>query len=153
MSTEAIVYGEAVRAIAGQERTLAELRTRTATVLAAGGVASAFLGDTGIADGAGLFAWLAIVAFALMVGACVWVLIPVKEGWTFECSAGGLLEDHVDVAGRNKPQLLYRFLAEALDGHYKKNEKPLEHRMTAFWWACIGLATTIGLWLLELGVN
>src|SRR6266576_383300 len=71
-------YDAALRALDGQERGLEELRARTGTLLAAASLVASFLGAQAIqrADSFGTLEALALVALAVSVGACTYVLLP-----------------------------------------------------------------------------
>jgi hypothetical protein len=151
--TEKIVYDESVRAIEQQVRSLDELRARTAIVLAAAGVSSAFLGQAAIDDGVGAFGYFAIGFFVATALACVWVLIPRWGAWTFANSAEVLIREHIEVPERNNDRKLYRFLAEIHESHYDRNRDLLGPLFTCFWFACVALAVDILLWMLELAIG
>jgi hypothetical protein len=76
----ALAYELALRGLGQQEASLAELRERTGTLLTAASLLVTFLGALAIdREGLGVLAVLALVAYAVAGGLCVWILIPKRH--------------------------------------------------------------------------
>lgn len=150
---EEIVYDEAVRAIQLQPVALDELRSRTSILLAAAGVLSGVLGKAASdRGGIGAAGYLALLVLAIIAGLAIAVLLPRWRQWRFALSPAILLEHYVREPPHGSPQQLYRDVAEWLEIGYDANDARLKRLYEVFWWACVGLAVDVGLWLLEIVV-
>lgn len=88
---------EARRAIEIQVAQLDELRARTGLLFAAASLSASFLGSA-TADGRvslGFWGSAAVIAFVCAIGACIKVLWPKKEAWTFVTSQKHLIREWV----------------------------------------------------------
>ena len=153
LSTSQIVYEQSVRAMEHQVAALNEIRSRTAVVLAAVGIAASFLGAAAFDQGIGAFGVLAIVFFGASAFCCIWVLLPRWDAWTFEESARLLMPHFLYEPDPEPPDSLYRYLAEQIENHYDANKRELEKLYAWFTWASALLAVDIVLWLLALAVD
>lgn len=95
---EEVILEEARRAIAVQVASLDELRSRTGLLLAAASLSGSFLGSAAASTNVnlGFVGGLAVIAFAVAIGACIKVLMPVHDGWTFVNSSKTLATDWID---------------------------------------------------------
>jgi hypothetical protein len=104
-------YRSSAQALVQQEAALNELRSRTGTLLAANAVAASFLGAAALKGGRlGAPAGLAVVCFALSLGAALFILLP-RTGLRFSISG----------------PVLYKTLYE-----YRDDAEEI-HRRTAYW--------------------
>ena len=148
---EAIIYEEAKRGIAVQTATLDELRSRTGLLLAAASVTASFLAAQAAEDpGIGCLGVLAIVAFAVAVGACLYVLWPRKDGWVFVVSPKILAEDWIDTEREGGTRAMQRFVALKLEEHHDRNKLKLDRLFRAFQLAAIATGAEVILWTLQL---
>lgn len=150
-SPAAIMYEESRRAIEVQAASLDELRSRTGLLLAAASLTASFLaaqttsrGDLGTLGGA------ALASFALAVGACIYVLWPRKDGWTFVLSAKVLGEDWIDHEREDGVAAMQRFIAEKLEAHYDRNQDKLDALFRWFQIAAVATGAEVILWTLQL---
>jgi hypothetical protein len=148
---EEIVYGESVRAITAQERTLDELRARAGTLLAAAAIATSFLGGQTLQSHHHLtgWSWAAILGFVGCAAGALIILLP-WGNWWFVTSATTLIEDHLEKTPPATPAELYRFLACALEGHFDRNLHKLDVLQWLFRFATFLLAVEVVAWLADL---
>ena len=84
---EELVYAAAVRRLDKQEHVLGELRATTGILLAASSLTASFLGQRAIVAGRlGVLVVLALVSFAILVAAALYVLAP-RQAFAFAVSA------------------------------------------------------------------
>ena len=93
-----IAYRESERMIATQLQSFDELRSRTGLLLAATAVTASFLGAAALdrEGGLGYVGILALIAFGIGVGACLYVLWPQRDAYKFVLSPMILLDSWSD---------------------------------------------------------
>lgn len=140
----------ALRALDQQEASLAELRSRTNTLLAATAVSVAFLGAPAI-DRGGVSIWvvLALIAFATTVGLCLFVLIPTSL--VFAVDGPQVYEALYEHA--NDPGEVHRQLAYWLQSFHADNAPKLELRRARFRDAAVALSAQILLLAVGLAIS
>lgn len=143
-------YQLTLRALDQQEVGLAELRARTNTLLAAAAVSVSFLGAPAI-DRGGVSVWvvLGLIAFALTVALCLFVLIPTSL--IFALNGPEVYEalyQHVDDSAE-----VHRQLAYWLQSFHAANAPKLDKRRARFRDAALALGAQILLLALALGVS
>jgi hypothetical protein len=150
VSTEEIIYGEAVRAIQHQERSVDELRSRAGVVLGATALITSFLGARALTGGHDLGGWgkAGAATSALSALFALAILMPTR-GWIFANDVLVLLEDHSKAP--TTPEADYAFIAECLGKHRQKNEVRLDHLYWALRFAIVLLVVAVVAWLIELG--
>jgi hypothetical protein len=138
---EKLAYDEALRALDKQERLLEELRARTGMLLAASSLAVSFLGPSALLhpSSKGL-ALLALAAFALTLGASLFVLIP-KRSLTFASAGTGIYEGFYAI--REDMAEVHRRLAYELHAYWKANEEEIASLGRAFTFAAAALVAEI----------
>ncbi len=145
----ALVYDEALRAIAQQQSNLDGLRTRIGTLLSAASISTAFLGASALKDRTpGRWGWIAIGSFVLVVVASILILNPYQ--WTFRRSPRAILGDYVDHEEPVDLVPMQRALAEHLEDNFKDNEVKLNRLYRVFQGGCGCLALEVVAWLIEL---
>ena len=150
-SPETIIYEESKRAIVVQAASLDELRSRTGLLLAAASVTASFLASQATTrSDLGVLGGVALLTFAVAVGACIHVLWPRKNGWTFVLSAKVLGEDWIDHEQPGGTAAMQRFIAEKLEGHYDANQRKLDALFRAFQVGAIATGAEVILWTLQL---
>jgi len=145
-----LAYQLALRALDQQQSALAELRSRTNTLLAAAAISISFLGAPAI-DRAGVSVWvvLAHIAFAATVGLCLYVLIPTTL--IFALSGPEIYEalyEHAD-----DPDEVHRRLAYWLQAFHASNAPKLESRQARFRDAAVAIGVQIALLAVALSVS
>jgi len=143
-SLEHRAYETALRSLDVQERGLAELRSRTGTLLAASSLTASFLGAATVQQTKHLHTaeWLAIAALATSIFLAVYVLLP-KSGFIFSLNAVTLYEELYDIGEEVEVD---RRLAYWLEGFWKENQAKIETLSTLFFVAAIALLLQLGFW-------
>jgi hypothetical protein len=148
---EEIAYRESERMIATQIQSFDELRSRTGLLLAATAVTGSFLGAAALErdhdlNGLGI---LALLVFAIGIGACLYVLWPQRDAYKFVLSPNILLDSWTD--GRyGDPVAMKRFIARKREEHYDQNKKKIDRLFTAFRVASVAIGVEVILWVLQL---
>jgi hypothetical protein len=125
---ERLAYETARQSLQQQAILLDELRSRTGVLLAASSLAASFLGAQAFRDPEPVLAVLALAAFAVSLGASVYVLLPKRDQFVFSPSGRGLYEGLY--AFREDLAEVYRRLAYDLDRFWDANDRQL-HQATA----------------------
>lgn len=148
---EELAYGEALRAIESQEGMVNELRSRTGVLLTGASLVTSLFGAAAL-EGGRLDVWsvIALLAFAAVVGSCVWIALPRRKAWRFSLSATVLLEDWADEPKSGDITLMTRFLATTLERNYHQNEDLLEGLYNWFTAAAVLLGVEVLAWALKL---
>lgn len=140
-----LAYDTALRALDAQERGLEELRGRTGTLLAAASLVASFLGAQTIqrADSLGTLEALALVALAVSIGACTYVLLP-KEEFVFTLDGTRLYEE-LYALGDDEAEVKRR-LTYWLEGYWRANQAKIDGLGTWFFVASVGLVLQLVFW-------
>jgi hypothetical protein len=161
---EAIIYGESLRAIAQQEASLDDLRSRTGTILAAASLITAFLGAQALGHDQtlriiggrtflephfGALAWLAVGAFVSLAALCLLILWPWT--WDFVMSATVLIEDYLNDGKGITAEELQIAIAKISEENWDANSKKLDRLFWCFRLATLCLALEVLTWLIALG--
>jgi hypothetical protein len=104
------VYGEALRGLLQQETAIESLRARAATLIFATSFASSLLGARALADGVGIWDWLAL-SLLLAIGALAAFLLWPYYNLSFRFDPEELLRRYVDIAEPPPMATLHRELA------------------------------------------
>jgi hypothetical protein len=145
-----LAYQLALRALDQQESGLAELRSRTNTLLAAAAVSVSVLGAPTI-DRGGVSVWVvvALIAFVLTVGLCLFVLVPTSLIFAVDGpQVYEALYEHAD-----DPAEVHRQLAYWLQSFHAANAPKIELRRARFRDAAVGLGAQIVLLLLSVALG
>jgi hypothetical protein len=145
-TTHEIVYEQAVRAVEQQFQQLDELRSRTAVILATSGVLTGFLGRVAIEKGLGAWGYCALAAFTVSSIACLFVLWPRWEAWSFSINARKLIPYYLDEAEPEPAESLLKYLAGAIHDDFEENTTPLHRLYGGFVLAAAALVVEILLW-------
>jgi hypothetical protein len=156
--TERIVYDESVRVLDAQETSLAGLRGRAGTLLAASALVTAFLappalevaGSDGVVRHFNCWTWAATAAFVGVVVAALVILWPYK--WVFGHAAHDLMDHLLDVNPPADEATILRHLAYYNDVNHSSNADKLRWLFGAFELGCLLLAAEIGFWLAALAL-
>jgi hypothetical protein len=148
---EQFAYGEALRAIESQQRVVDELRSRTGILLTGASLVTSLFGAAALeAEQVNVWSVIALLAFAAVVGSCIWIALPRRKAWRFSLSATVLLEDWADEPRSGDVTLMTRFLATTLEHNYRQNEDLLEGLYNWFTAAAVLLGVEVLAWALEL---
>jgi hypothetical protein len=139
-----VAYESSLRSLDKQENLLAELRARTAIVVAGSSVAASFLGEPALAEGFAFFAILALLAFVVSIAASLYVLLP-KRDLVFSLVGGRLYEELYEFS--EEPSEVYRRLAYDLDRFWESNDPILRHVIRMFSVAALALGMEIAFFL------
>jgi hypothetical protein len=150
MTTEEIIYGEAVRAIQQQEGSVDELRSRASGMLTAVSVAAAFFGTNALKSRYGLGGWghVAVAASAISAAGPLAILWP-GRGWIFSNDMSITIEDVSEQA--REPDDVHMQLAGFIVGHFNDNQSRLDKLYWALRVAIIFLVVALAAWLVQLG--
>lgn len=137
-------YEAALRSLDKQDELLTELRARTGLLLAASSLAASFLGPPALDRAEPALIVFALLAFAVSIGASVYVLLP-KKDLTFSLSGPALYEGLYELR-KDMPEV-YRRLAYNLHRFWIANDAKMTSLISAYRWAAIALAAEISLLL------
>ena len=148
----ALALEEARRTLDEQERAVAELRSRAATLISAATIATSFLGAPFIHDGhLGPASAVALGAFVLLSFATIALLL---QRWEFEFSLGArtILTSYVEpIAVRPvEPARIHRDLAIHMDASSNANRHRIVSMTTIFHIGCVLLTTEILAWVVAI---
>src|SRR4051812_27835529 len=137
-------YETALRSLDVQERALAELRSRTGTLLAASSLTASFLGAVTVqhTKHLHLFEILAIVALAVSIFLSVYVLLP-KRGFVFSLNAVTLYEA---LFGLEHESEVDRRLAYWLEDYWHANQVNVDTLGRLSFIAAIALVLQLVFW-------
>jgi hypothetical protein len=145
---ERLAYDLALRALDQQTAALAELRSRTGTLLAASSVSASFLGAPVLRAGLAPPVVLALMAFGAVVALSLTVLRP-DTGLFFGVEGPTAYEalHGLDPAER------HRHLAYWLETCRARNQPTIDRHLQRFEWACAALGLETLLLALALAVT
>lgn len=98
----------------------------------------------------GVLEILALVALAIAIGLCVYVLLP-KEGFTFSVSAVGVYETLFPL-GNDEPEMK-RQLIYWLEDYWQANQRKIDRLSRFYLWAALALVAQLVLWSVALATN
>jgi hypothetical protein len=146
-----LAYNEGMRQLEHQERSLDELRTRTATLLAASALTTSFLGAAALPHGP---VWtvpvlIALTAFLIGIVTCVAVLWP-RGHWEFVNAPERVIGDYAEGEPPATLPETHRDLALHAGTHATRNARRLGLRYIGFDIAAIALLVQVIAWLVAL---
>lgn len=147
----ALVFRESLRAWEQQATRRDDLRNRAGGLIASAAIATAFLGGPSL-DGVGSFAattWIAILAFALIIGLSLYVLTP-RRGWTLGASAGDLIAEYLEGEAARTLDDMHRELALHFEDDARANAGTLDCYTVAVQATGLLLVCEIAAWLIDL---
>jgi hypothetical protein len=146
----ALVYGEAVRALARQRDAFESLRTRAGVLLSGAAIASSLFGGQAVAAGRlGPFGWGAVAAFAALGLALLLVLWPRSE-WQDSNLPSWILTEYVETPDPLPLASIQRELAIHLEAVYGQGEADYERIARSFRLAAVLLNVEVLAWVLDL---
>lgn len=141
-----LAYELALRGLTQQETAVAELRSRTGTLLTAASLLATFLGAIAIdREGLGVLSILALTAYAGSGVLSVWILLP-KQGFVFRLSGPELYEREYGLPLEE----IHRRLAYWIEGYAVANQQIVRRLQLAFRIAAAALLAEAVLWGLHL---
>lgn len=142
-----LAYEASLRRLDKQEQLLEELRARTGLLLAAASLAASFLGRPALDADPAVVAGLALVAFALSIGASLFVLMP-KKNLVFAVIGSRMYEELYEF--REDLGEVHRRLAYDFDRFWVANDRVLQRLFSAFRIAAWALVVEVALLLASL---
>jgi hypothetical protein len=142
-----LAYDASLRRLDKQEQLLEELRARTGLLLAAASLAASFLGRPALDADPAFVAILALIAFALSIGASLYVLMP-KENLVFAVIGSRVYEELYEF--REDIGEVQRRLAYDLDRFWVENDRVMQRLFNAFRVAAWALVAEVALLLSSL---
>lgn len=147
----ALVFRESLRALEQQAARRDDLRNRAGGLMTAAAIATAFLGGQSL-DGATSFAgstWLAVLAFAWIIGLSLYVLTP-RRGWILGTSAGDLIAEYLEGEMERTVDDMHRELALHFEDDIQANARSLDRFTVAVQVSGLLLVFEIAAWLIDL---
>jgi hypothetical protein len=135
-----VAYAASLRRLDKQEQLLDELRARTGLLLAAASLTASFLGTPALDADPIALAVLAFTAFAVAIGACLYVLVP-KKTLVFALIGSRVYEELFEF--RNDVQEVYRRLAYDLDRFWVANDRLMQRVLLGFRTAAWALSAEV----------
>jgi hypothetical protein len=145
----AFIYQEAVRGLQHQERVVESLNTRGGNLIFATAFATSLLGTKALADGMGLWDWIA-TALLFMVGALVVFILWPYYNYTFRFDPQELLTRFVDDEPSASMPRIYRTLALRIKADMVSNWRIIQRMRVALQLALILLLLEILAWLVSI---
>jgi hypothetical protein len=149
-ATYALAFDEAGRALDGQERSVNELRSRAGVLIAAAAITTSFFGARAVTQELSVAAWFAVVAFALVGAAVLFVLWP-RSDWQFSASATDLIATYIETDEPASLPEIHRDLALHRSASYDRYARQLGVLFGAFRIGLILLVFEVGAWMIALG--
>jgi uncharacterized membrane protein len=145
----ALVYQESLRGLLQQQAAVESLHNRAATLVFASSFASSLLGSRALADGLGVWDWLA-VGLLLATGALTVVLLWPYYNLSFRFDAQELLDTYVDSQPPATMARMHRELALRIKEDWHRNGRIVRRLREAFQLALVLLLLNIVAWLLSI---
>jgi uncharacterized membrane protein len=145
----ALVYQESLRGLLQQQAAVESLHNRAATLVFASSFASSLLGSRALADGLGVWGWLA-VGLLLATGALTVVLLWPYYNLSFRFDAQELLDTYVDSQPPATMAGMHRELALRIKEDWHRNGRIVRRLREAFQLALVLLLLNIVAWLLSI---
>lgn len=148
----ALAFEEAGRALAEQERVVAELRSRASVLIGTSAIATSFFGGRTIASqDLSTWAWLAVTAFGA-VGLCVVLVLWPRHDWEFTASAKEIIAEYIE------PELvplleIHRDLALHRNASYDRNVRQVRALVVAFRVGVLFLIVSVAAWVVAVATQ
>lgn len=145
----AFVYQEALRGLLQQQAAVESLHARAATLIFATSFVSSLLGARALADGVGVWDWLALGLPVAIGGLAVFLLWPYYN-LTFRFDPEELLARYVDVAEPPPMTTLHRELALSINADWRRNGRIVRRLREGLQFALVLLLLEIIVWLVSI---
>jgi hypothetical protein len=144
----AFVYQEALRGLLQQEAAIESLHNRAGTLIFAASFASSLLGSKALADGIGVWDWLAISLLFGIGVLTVFMLWPYYN-FSFRFDAEELLRDYVDERAATMAEM-HRALSVRMEHDRRRNGRLVRRMREALQVALVLLLLEILAWLFSI---
>ena len=148
-SLAAFVYQEALRGLLQQQSAVESLHARAATLIFAASFASSLLGARALADGVGVWDWIALGLLVAIGSMAVFLLWPYYN-LTFRFDPEALIARYVDVADPPPMPVIHRELALEIKADWRANGRIVRRLREALQVALILLIAEITAWLFSI---
>lgn len=147
----ALVFAEATRVLDGQLASLANIQDRAGILLSAASISTSFFAALALREGGKLTVlnWLAVVAFLVVVVACVALLVPLGL-WTFRFNVKALVKNCLDADPPPSLLKMHRDLSKQMDRWQGANKKKLYRMLKMFRVADVALGVEVAFWMGDL---
>jgi hypothetical protein len=145
----ALIYQEAVRGIGHQERVVESLNTRAGNLIFAAAFVSSLLGGRAIADGLGVWDWIATLLL-LAIGAIVAFILWPYSNYTFRFDPEDLVRQYIDGDSDTTMAVMHRALALRIKNDMGANWRTIQRIRVALQWALVLLVLETHAWLLSI---
>jgi hypothetical protein len=142
----AFVYQEALRGLIQQQGVMDSLLNRAGTLIFAASFANSLLGITALADGVGLWDWVALACLLAVGTSVVVVMWPYYRLW-FRFDPQDLLEAYVDAEQPASMDAMHRALALRIRDDMRRNWRVLRRMREACQVGLVLLLVNIVAWL------
>lgn len=146
----AFVYQEAVRGLTHQQNVVEALTARAGNLIFATAFATSLLGTRALADGLGLWDWIA-VGLLLLIGALIAFMLWPYYNYTFRFDPEDLLAQFVDIETPVPLSAMHRTLALRIKADMIRNWRIIQPVRVALQLSLILLVLEILAWLLSIG--
>ena len=143
----AFIYQEAVRGLSHQQGVVESLNSRAGNLIFATAFATSLLGARALADGLGIWDWVA-VALLVAVGALVVFMLWPYYNFTFRFDPEQLLEEFVDGDSGATMSAMHRALAVRIKRDMMNNWRVIQRIRVALQLGLVLLLLEIAAWLL-----
>jgi hypothetical protein len=144
-----LVYREAIRGLGHQERVVESLNTRAGNLIFAAAFASSLLGGRALADGLGVWDWIAMLLL-LAIGALVAFMLWPYYHFTFRFDPEDLLRRYVDSRPDASLPTIHRELALRIKHDMTSNWRTIQRIRVALQAALVLLVLEILAWLMSI---
>lgn len=145
----AFIYQEALRGLLQQRAAVESLHSRAGTLIFATSFASSLLGSRALADGLGLWDWVA-VGLLLGIGILAVLLLWPYYNLTFRFDVQTLLDQYVDSPSPSSMGEIHRRLALQIKDDWHRNGRIVRRMRIGFEIALILLIFEILAWLFSI---
>ncbi len=144
----ALIYEEALRGLAQQQALVEGFGDRAGSLIFATAFASSLLGGTALADGLGLWEWIAL-GLLFGIGALIALMLWPYYNYRFRLDPAELLRDYGDRA--TSMSEMHRALALRLEAYRAGNWRIIQRLRLALQTALILFIVEIFAWLVAIG--
>lgn len=144
----ALIYEEALRGLAQQQALVEGFGNRAGSLIFATAFASSLLGGTALADGLGVWEWVAL-GLLFGIGALIALMLWPYYNYRFRLDPAELLRDYGD--GAVSMSEMHRALALRLEAYRASNWRIIQRLRLALQLALILFILEIFAWLVAIG--
>lgn len=145
-----LIYEEAVRGLAQQQSLVEGFSNRAGSLIFATAFASSLLGGSALADGLGVWEWIAL-GLLFGIGALIALMLWPYFNYQFRLDPAELLRDYGD--GAASVSEMHRALALRLEAYRAGNWRIIQRLRLALQFALILFISEIFAWLVAIAWN